>query len=62
MTQIPLRQQIHAMIMQAAMHRIRHQHCVVYRMNIHTNAGKNLGIVFHILPDFQDALILQHRL
>ena len=62
MTQIPLRQQIHAMIMQAAMHRIRHQHCVIYRMHGDPNAGKNLGIVFHILANFQDALILQHRL
>ena len=51
MAQIGFRQIVHAMPMQARVHRIRHQHRVIERCHPHAVAGKDLPIIFHVLAD-----------
>ena len=47
--------------MQASILGIGHQHRVVDRGDVHAIARQNLGVVFHVLADFQDGRILKHR-
>ncbi len=56
--QITLGQRIHTVIVQARVQGIGQQHGVINRGNIHTDTGENLGVILHILADFQDAFIL----
>ena len=58
--QIALRQRIHTVTVQTAMQGIRHQHRVINRRNGDPQIGKDLGIIFHVLPDFQDRRILKN--
>ena len=62
MTQIPLGQQIHAVIMRPRVHRIAHEHRVIDRRNTDTKTREYLRIVLHVLPDLQNRFVLQHRL
>ena len=50
------------MIVQPCIHRIGHQHGVVDWADLYPDPRKNLGIVFHVLTDFQNRRILQHWL
>ena len=49
------------MTVQPGVHRIRQQHRIVDRGDIDAELPKYLAVVFHVLPDFQDRGILQHR-
>ncbi len=62
MPQIAVRQRIHAVIVQAGVHRVGHQHRVVDRRHVDALTGKDLGVIFHVLPDLEDARILEHGL
>ena len=59
MIEITLRQGIHAMPMQARMKRIGNQHRIVDGRDIDPVTRQHLGIIFHVLPDFQNRSILQ---
>ena len=48
------------MIVQAAMHRVGHQHSVIDRGHGDTKLGKDLHVVLHVLTDFDDRWIGQH--
>ena len=60
--QILLGQRIHPVGVQARMHGVRQQHRVVQRRNADAVAGEDLPVIFHVLADFQDRRILEHRL
>ena len=60
MAKIFFRQRVHAVHVQTRMHGVRHQHGVVDRGHRHAMAGKDLGVIFHVLADFQDRRIFQH--
>ena len=45
----------------ASVQRIGHQHGVIKGGHGDADLGKNLGVIFHVLPDLEDAWILQHR-
>ncbi len=49
------------MVVQARVLCVRHQHRVIKRRNGDADLGKDLGVIFHVLPDLEDAWILQHR-
>ena len=49
------------MIVQATILCVAHQHCVIYRRHLDADPSQNLGIIFHILTDFQNGRIFQHR-
>ena len=59
--QITVRQRVHAVPVQTCMLCIGQQHRVIDRRHSDALTGKNLEVVFHVLPDLQDARILQHR-
>ena len=61
------------MAVQAAVQHIGQQHGVVERPDLNAldraalmigeaRAAENPGVIFHILPDFQDRVVLQQRL
>ena len=62
MTQVTLGQAVHTVIVQARMHGIGHQHCVIKRGYINAVAGEYLGVVLHVLTDLQNGFIFQNRL
>ena len=47
--------------MQPRIHRVGHQHRVINGGYGNIKTGKNLGVILHVLPDFQDRRILKHR-
>ena len=49
------------MIVQAAILCVAHQHCVIDRRHLNAHSRQNLGVIFHILTDFQNGGIFQHR-
>ena len=59
--EVAFRQRVHAMPVHAAMQRVGQQHGVVDRGHVNAVAGKDLGVVFHVLADLEDGVILQHR-
>ena len=62
MAQIGFRQRVHAVVMDARVHRIGHEHGVIDRRHADSAAGEDLGIIFHVLPDLQDRGVLEHGL
>ncbi len=62
MIEITLAQKVHPMIVQAAILRVAHQHCVIDRRHLDADPRQNLGVIFHVLTDFQNGGIFQHRL
>ena len=59
--EIAFGEDIHAVVMFAGMERVGHQHGVVDRRDVDAVAGKDLGVVFHVLADLEDRGILEHR-
>ena len=47
--------------MLACVHGVRHQHGVVDRGNGDAKACEDLGVVFHVLADFQNGIVFQQR-
>ncbi len=60
MAEILLAQKVHAVVMQARVHRIGHEHRVVDRRHGDAVAGEDLGVVFDVLPDLEDRRVLEH--
>ena len=60
MAKVLLRQRVHAVHVQARVHSVGHQHRVVDRGHIYALTRENLGVIFHILPDFQNGRVFQH--
>ncbi len=48
--------------MQAGIERVRHQHRVVDRRHRDAMTRENLGVIFHVLADFQHRRVRQQRL
>ena len=62
MAEVTLAQPVHAMTVQPRMHRIGHQHGVVEGRDADAVTGEDLPVVFHVLADLEDRVILEHRL
>ena len=62
MAEIPFRERVHAMTVQARVERVAQQHGVVDRADGDAVAGENLGVVFCVLKNLEDCGALQHRL
>ena len=60
MAEIPFTQKVHTVIVQPTILSVAHQHRVIDRRNLNTNTRQNLGIIFHILANFQNCRIFQH--
>ena len=60
--QILFGERIHAVGIQARMHGIRQQHRVVQGGDADAVAGEDLPVIFHVLADFQNRGVFQHRL
>ena len=60
--EIAFGKRVHAMPVNARVQRVGHQHRVVERRDGDVVTGENLGVVFHVLPDLEDRIILEHRL
>ena len=58
--QVALAERVHPVPVQPCMQRVGDQHRVIDGAHVNAMARKHLGIVFHVLADFQDAVILQN--
>jgi len=55
-------QGVHAVVVQACLHGIAHQHRVVEGRDADAATGEDLPVVFHVLADLEDRGVLKQRL
>ena len=53
---------VHAVIVQAREHGVRHQHGVVDRGDVDAETGEDLGVVFHVLADLHHGRVFKQGL